>query len=358
VAWYSFVVPGNLPVMLRNIAVDVTLANDPANQVSAYLVAPGGETMGYGSNFLTTGFTGSGVPVETPGKTLSLYTSNPIPGTWTLIVDFTSPVPGDELADPFTGKIRYNSVSFDRGGLPDSSATVLKAGVKTTYQITLHNTGVAPEDIFLDPRLLTMQGYALQAQSKAANVKLPMAAAADPPEWIVPPMTRNVAASAISSGPAAPVMFDYGPFPGDPDQASSAGTTASAFYPLGKAVTPVTQGLWFTMPSQVGPFRPGGAAGTSVTTTVSVTTQAFDPHMASNTGDFWKFGIASLAGAARYNLFVVKPGQTRTMTLTVKPEGTPGTVVKGMLYIDDFVDSQQFLSGSQLVALPYQYTIG
>ena len=34
-----------------------------------------------------------------------------------------------------------------------------------------------------------------------------------------------------------------------------------------------------------------------------------------------------------------------------------GTVVRGMLYIDDFVDSQQFLSGSQLAALPYSYTV-
>ena len=28
-----------------------------------------------------------------------------------------------------------------------------------------------------------------------------------------------------------------------------------------------------------------------------------------------------------------------------------------MLYIDDFVDSLQFLSGSQLVALPYAYSV-
>jgi hypothetical protein len=35
-----------------------------------------------------------------------------------------------------------------------------------------------------------------------------------------------------------------------------------------------------------------------------------------------------------------------------------GTVVRGTLYVDDFVDSTQFLSGSQLMALPYSYTIG
>ncbi len=267
-------------------------------------------------------------------------------------------MPGDELADPFTGRIRYNAASFDRGGLPDSPAVTLKAGTLHNYQVTVHNTGQAPENIFLDPRLVTMQSYALQPQNKVANVKLPLASSAQPPEWLVPPMTHSVYATATSSGPAVPVMFDLGPFPGDPDQASSTGTTASAYYPLGKAVTPVTQGLWFTTPAEVGPFPAGGAPGTSVTTSMSVTTQAFDTHMASNTGDFWKFGIASLSANAKYNLFVVKPGQTRTITLTVKPEGAKGTVVQGMLYIDDFVDSLQFLSGSQLVALPYQYTIG
>ena len=47
------------------------------------------------------------------------------------------------------------------------------------------------------------------------------------------------------------------------------------------------------------------------------------------------------------------------MTLTIKPSGAGGDGgAAGSLYVDDFVDSLQFLSGSQLVALPYAYTIG
>ncbi len=65
-----------------------------------------------------------------------------------------------------------------------------------------------------------------------------------------------------------------------------------------------------------------------------------------------------LASSASYNLFVINPGQTRTINVTIKPAGPPGTVVKGWLYVDDFVDSLQFLAGSQLMALPYSYTIG
>ena len=128
VASYSFMVPSDLPVMLRDVEADVVLRNDPENQVSAYLVAPGGQTMGYGSNFLTTGFTSTGVPVESPRRQLSLYTSDPIPGVWTLIIDFTSPVPGNELADPFTGRIRFNSVRWSRGKLPGGPKAKLKPG--------------------------------------------------------------------------------------------------------------------------------------------------------------------------------------------------------------------------------------
>ena len=63
--------------------------------------------------------------------------------------------------------------------------------------------------------------------------------------------------------------------------------------------------------------------------------------------------MASLAKSASYNLFTVNPGQTRTLTLTIRPSGKAGTVVRGVLYVDDFVDSLQFLSGTQLVAIPY-----
>ena len=68
-------------------------------------------------------------------------------------------------------------------------------------------------------------------------------------------------------------------------------------------------------------------------------------------------GYEALAASASYNLFIVNPGQTRTINLTVKPTGPSGTVVSGILYVDDFVDSLQFLSGSQLAALPYAYRV-
>ena len=351
VAAYTFKVPSNL----RDLDADVILANDPANQVSGYLIAPGGETTGYGSSYLTSGFSSSGVPVESPSRQMSLYAANPVPGTWTLIVDFTSPVPGNELSDPFTGRIRFNGVSVNRGTLPNSPAVSLTRGKTATYQISVRNTGSAPEDVFLDPRLTSTASYLLQPQDQVAGVKLPVPATVNPPEWIVPTMTQSVYASAAST---VPIMFDFGPFPGDPDEASSTGLAASAMYPLGSAVSPVSQGLWYAAPDEIGPYPAGGAVATTVTAAMSAVAQQFDTSASPATGDFWRFAVSPLAESASYNLFIVNPGQTRTIGLTVRPSAPKGTVVHGVLYVDDFVDSMQFLSGSQLQALPYTYKVG
>jgi len=355
VASYSFVVPSDPSVLLRDVAVDVVLGNDPENQVSAYLVAPGGQTMGYGSNFLTTGFTSTRVPVESARQQLSLYASDPITGVWTLIIDFTSPVPGNELADPFSGRIRFNSVRWSRGQLPASPAVKLAPGRIYPYQIELDNTGAAAADVFLDARLPRLATYLLQPQDKVSGVSLPLAGTANPPAWIVPTQTQSVAVSASS---ASPVMFDFGPYPGDPDQESPAGRGVTADLPAGPLPTPVTPGLWFAVPSEIGPYPAGGAPAATASLTMRATTQEFDPTASSPQGDFWQFGVASLAKSASYNLFVVNPGQTRTLTLTIRPSGPAGSVVRGVLYVDYFVDSLQFLSGGQLVEIPYAYTIG
>jgi hypothetical protein len=180
-------------------------------------------------------------------------------------------------------------------------------------------------------------------------------ATTSPPEWIVPTMTGRVSGTARS---LVPVMFDFAPFPGDPDQASSSGLEATATFPIGRLKTPVTQGLWFAMPSQVGPFPARGAASTLVGMSMRARTREFDTTASSPVGDFWQFAVQPLAASASYNLFTINPGQTRTIKLTLQPTGKPGTVVRGMVYIDDFVDSLQFLSGGTMMALPYAYTIG
>jgi hypothetical protein len=354
VAAYSFRVPSRSSVALRNLDVDVVLASIPANQVNGYLIAPGGETLGYGSSYLTTGFTADGVPVESPRRELSLYAADPVPGSWTFIVDFASPVAGNEFAEPFTGTVRFNDVGFDRGKLPNSAKVTLARGKPVTYRISVRNGGAAPQDIFLDPRLTGLASYQLQPQD-AVTVQLPLAAKVSPPEWIVPTLTRSLSVTATSASPAVPVMFDAGPYPGDPDRASGAGNPASAAYAAGR--TPVTPGLWYAVPSEIGPYRAGSAPPATVTAAMSVLTEQFDTAAAPATGDFWRFGVASLAASASYRLFVVNPGQTRSIALTITPTARRGTVVRGLLYIDAFAESLRFISGSQLVRLHYAYKV-
>ena len=356
VAAYSFTVPSRRSLLLRDLDVDVVLANGPASQVSGYLIAPGGETMGYGSSDLTTGFTASGVPFEAPQRQLSVYATDPVPGRWTLVLDGASPVAGDELADPFTGRIRFNDVGFDRGGLPGSPAVTLASGKPVTYQVSVHNGGAAPEDIFLDPRLARFVTYQLQPQNHA-TVQLPLAANASPPEWIVPTVTRSLSVTATSGSPAVPVMFDSGPYPGDPDTAIGTGSPASAAYPAGRQATAVTPGLWYAMPAEIGPYPAVSPPAATVTMAMSAMTEQFDTAAAPATGDFWRFGVAPLAATASYDLFVVNPGQTRSIALTITPAAPPGTVVRGLLYIDAFAESLRFISGSQLVTLHYAYKV-
>jgi hypothetical protein len=355
VASYQFDVPPNAAGMLTRVDADVVLASDPANQVTAYLIAPGGQTMGYASNYLTTGFTVGGVPVQTPGKQLSVFAAPPVAGRWTLVVDFAAPVPGNELADAFTGRVRFDTIRVYRGGLPDSATTVLTRGKPVSFPVRIKNNGAAPEDVFADARLYSMTTYPLRPQNQVSNVPVPLPPTVNPPEWIVPAMTSGVQATAVSN---VPVMFSFGPFPGDPSVPSAPGTTASAVYPQGKLPTAVTPGLWTAVPSQLGPYQGGGAPPATASMTMSATTMTFDTTVTATAGDFWRFAVNPLAATATYSLFVIAPGQTRTIVVTINPAAPAGTVARGALFVDDFVESLQFLAGSTLVALPYKYKVG
>ena len=61
---------------------------------------------------------------------------------------------------------------------------------------------------------------------------------------------------------------------------------------------------------------------------------------------------------------IIKPHQSRTIDLTITPsrDGTAGTVVHGTLYVDVFAAFNELgaggLTGSDVIAIPYEYTIG
>ena len=73
---------------------------------------------------------------------MSLNTVNPMPGRWTLIVDFNQPVVGNEISEPYSGHIRFSSgVGVSTGGLPDNASTTLAPGSMHTYRVKIHNAG-------------------------------------------------------------------------------------------------------------------------------------------------------------------------------------------------------------------------
>ena len=326
---------------VKNITANVALTNDPADPVGAYLVSPDGDTLGYGEN---------------AGTTLTAWTLNPVPGTWTLIVEFAEPIVGDEVSQPFTGDIELNSVSVSASGLPDSAATHLAAGTPVTVPVSVTNNGVTPEDFFVDPRLDARTSLTLPALAPNA-VALPMVS--NFPVWFVPTETSSVSLAQTSSIPA---MFDFEPVAGDPDLASAASgsgplcsTSESAAYnPSGGSVT---AGEWFAGPTECGPYTGPAPTGTA-TINMTVQTKGFDTAMGSPTGDLF-YALSDKLGAS-FSPVTIDPGQTVVIDVTITPSGPKGSTVNGTLYVDDAVGGVApygQLSGDELAGLPYSYTI-
>ena len=348
VQFYEF----NVGAGVSNITANVSLANDAGDPVGAFLISPDGDTLGYGQNSIN----------GTKGLSLTAYTLNPVPGTWTLIVDFAEPIVGDEVSQPYSGNIRFNHVNVSASGVPNNASIKLAAGVPVTVPVTITNNGAAAEGFFVDARLNATTTLALATQlGTSGSVALPLTVSY--PYWLVPTQTSSISISAAST---VPLMFDYGPWTGDPDLASGTFGAASlcatsvsvSYSPPGGTVT---TGLWGAGPTECGPYGataspPSAPAGTA-TVSMTARSKAFDPAVTAETGDLW---LASTNASVSFSPLVINPGQTVTVNVTITPSGPPGTVVAGTLYVDDFLSSVPpygNITGDELAAIPYTYTI-
>jgi hypothetical protein len=344
VQYYQF----NVGTGVHDITANVSLTNDSADPVDAYLISPNGDTLGYAQN--QNSLTGVN------GLALTANTLNPVAGLWTLIVNFASPVVGNEISQPFSGNVQLNHVRVSAAGLPDNSSTVLTAGSPVTVPVTITNNGAAPEAVFVDARLSGTQSLTLAdffAGTTVDSITLPNTGGS--PTWLVPTQTSSVAVAQSSTLPA---MFDFGPYAGDPDIASSNPGTgplcadaASAAYTSPGGL--VTAGLWYQSPSECGPYASAAPAGSAQVSMV-VQTKPFDPAVTSATGDLW---LESTNPAAPLSPVTINPGQTVTIDVTITPAGASGTVVQGTLYIDSFVNAPFQYAGNELAGIPYAYTI-
>jgi hypothetical protein len=292
----------------------------------------------------------------------------PAAGRWTLVADFLSPAPGTEVADPFAGTVSFAPAGrLAAATLPDSASTTLPAKAAKTIPVTITNTGTAPEDYFLDPRLTTTARMTLApltpALAAGSNTSTLPLGADGPPEYWVPSHSTSVTVRQTSTRPA---MTDLSPYSGDPDVASAAlsagslcGASVTAAYTA--AAGDATPGLWQPGPTECGPYATA-AKSAKATDAVTVTSLAFDQAMTAQTGDLQQ--LASGAGAytkARMDVVEVKPGAKVTVHVVITPTGTAGTVVSGTLYLDDVATSlapDADATASEVSALPYAYTIG
>jgi Subtilase family len=372
-AYYQFVVPADLQEVdgMTGITASVRLNNDPSDLVDSYLVDPDGQVDGYGSNYYPTD-TAVGYATE---LTAAAYALNPIPGTWTLLVEFIDPTGGNETSDPYSGAVSLKPGVTVSGG---PSGTIPSGGT-VQVPVTITNDSPATEDFFLDPRLDGVQEsyrlYSLTSAtpSPAMTVQVPMSIGAVPPEWLVPTESSSLTVSASATSSSAkskkpfPFTFDTSPVTGDPDVPSylpgavNGSTTPSATASAGGAAGPLTAGLWYAAPSPAARTGFSGAADTvheNAKFVANAEAEEFDTTVQPDTGDLWQIGTGMEAGTS-FNPVILAPGQSATIEVDITPPQSGGSGTdSGTLYVDDFAEivypSTQ-LTGSEVAGLPYSY---
>jgi hypothetical protein len=348
-AYYQVQVPSGLKAL--NVSVDT---GNPSNTLFAELVDPSGGTASASANGLMT-TTPSGTTQVTPQIGTQLHVLNPSAGLWTLVVDFYNVVSGTAVSQPFTIAINDTPVAATVSGLPDSASTGLAAGTPVTAWVSVHNSGTTPEAYFVDARLSSQATVDLAPQT-TPTLTLPNVTGVVP-TYLVPSHTTAVNATVSSPDP---LFFDFSyPF-GDPDLISSFGKTATGSF----SAPDVPAGNWTVTPFLVGPTGAKPAPNVTATVSMTATTAAFDPAVSAPTGDLW---LGSTNATAGFTPYVVNPGQSVSIPVTITPKGSPGAVVSGTVYLADssLISgavtynelSGNYPEGSDLAAFPYSYTI-
>lgn len=347
--YYQF----NVPQGVHDVTANVGLSSDTSDLVQAYLIDPHGQLAGYGTNYLASGFSQDSGWSYTPGAQASLFSDQPAPGRWTLAIEFTGTIAGDELSQQFTGSVQFNAVQVSAPALPHGDT--LTSGVPVTVPVTIRNTGSAAEDFFVDPRLSSVTTMKLTGLDPTADIPLPMNGSASTPAWEVPSHTSSVDVTATAT---VPVMFDSGLWTGDPDLASHPTGPKSAEVRF--SAPSVAAGLWYANPAELAPngFPRGGASPGKASLSTTVRSRAFDPSITSDSGDFYQ---VSVDPTTQFSLITVQPGETATINVTITPHGAAGAKVSGDLFVDDIAPAYAggvFPAADELGGLPYSYTVG
>ncbi len=196
--------------------------------------------------------------------------------------------------------------------------------------VNVTNNGTTPEAYFVDARLNSQVKLGLAAQT-TSTLTLPNVTGVVP-EYLVPSHTTALKTTVSSS---APLYFDFSyPF-GDPDLISTTGKTATGAY----SAPDISATEWTVTPFLVGPTGAKAAKNVTATVSMTATTAGFDPAVKSPTGDLW---LGSTNPAAPFTPYVVNPGQSVSIPVTITPAGKAGSTVTGTLYVAD----SSFTSGA------------
>ncbi|HEY3632387.1 MAG TPA: hypothetical protein VGL21_15880, partial [Jatrophihabitantaceae bacterium] len=229
----------------------------------------------------------------------------------------------------------------------------------TTAKVTVTNNGVAPVLLQTDARTNGLQTQQLAPQFASATLDLPLTPTSTVPAFLVPPGTTGVSLAGTSSTPAQVELSSVGngiDVFGDLKDAQAGSTVSVA--KVSERHGTVGTGYWFTFVQQIGPFGDGGAPSGTSTLTASATTPGFDSTVTSSTGDPYRVAVDATAAAGQPT--VIAPGQSKTITVTIRPSGRKGTHVSGTLnLVTTPLGAPTFnTTGDLLAQLPYSYTIG
>jgi subtilase family protein len=334
----------DVPAGKGSLTLDLS-SPDPATTLAYYLVSPDGQILSVDTNVTDTKWN-DGASAQ-PTRTASLTANQPAAGRWQLIVSLPGNVSGKSFSEQVTGKVRFGAATARAVNLPNNTTTKIKAGQTVNASIEVTNTGSAAQYFFLDPRLAGEDTVKLTPTSGDLAINLPEDTAdTAAPTWFVPPHTSRVSETVAAS---VPVDVDLFPFAGNPEVFRKAGNgnntidTASA--------KQLATGNWATDIAEVGPF-PSGAPHATANVSMAARTLPFDSDAHGQGGDVWQQAVGNNDATPVY----VVSGVTRNLTLAITPTAPAGTVVHGIVYVDTF--NPEVSNGSELVGIPYTYTVG
>lgn len=351
---YAFDVPRDA----KGLQVGIHLP-DPNDLVAGVLVDPNGELGDVNSNASPTA---SGSTVQ--GKGIQLV-ARPMPGEWHLSVVVQNPVSGSAIAQRFTGTVSLAPQDVRVTGLPTSPHTTVPAGHTATVQVSVHNTGVEPLAVGIDPRtntVQTMHPVVVMGQGELAMPANP----AIMPAYMTPPEITELSVMTTSTMPAQVEL-----------QSSASGidvfgSLCAAQHGDTVSVATVREhngflgsGLWYSLVQELGPFGPSGAPAGHTSYSASMRGYGFDPSVTSTTGDPFAQTVNAAAGPG--TPVIVAPGATATIPVTVTASGARGSVVSGHLNVvtEPNVPTTGAFgalpisgTGEVLATVPYTYRIG